>query len=51
MSNWQYSSIGLGNGFVPTRRKAIIWTNGSQIIEPYMRHSASMSYNDLHVAY
>ena len=26
-SNWQHSSIGSDNGFVPTRRQAVIWTN------------------------
>ena len=26
-SNWQYSSIGSGNGLVPNRRQAITWTN------------------------
>ena len=27
-SNQQYSSTGLDNGLAPTRRQAIIWTNG-----------------------
>ena len=26
--SWQYSSIGSDNGLAPTRRQAIIWTNG-----------------------
>ena len=26
-SNWQYASIGLGNGLVPNRRQAIAWIN------------------------
>ena len=27
-SNWQYGRIGSDNGLAPTRRQAIIWTNG-----------------------
>ena len=26
-SNWHHSGIGSGNGFAPTRRQAIVWTN------------------------
>ena len=26
-STWQYVGIGLGNGFAPDRRQAIIWTS------------------------
>ena len=33
-SNWQYISLGLGNGLVPNRRQAIIWTNADQIHWP-----------------
>ena len=39
-SNWQYDSLGLDNGFVPTRRQAIIWTNDGIFTDAYMRHSA-----------
>ena len=39
-SNWQYDSIGLDNGFVSTRRQAIIWTNDGMFADAYMRHSA-----------
>ena len=37
------SNIGSGNGLAPTRRQAIIWTNGGKITDAYMQHSASMS--------
>ena len=30
-SNWQYASIGSGNGLVPNRRQAITWINGDPI--------------------
>ena len=42
-SNWQYTIIGSGNGLSPNRQQAIIWTNGGQFTDVYMRHSASMS--------
>ena len=29
-SNWQWISIGLGNGLAPTRRQAFTWTNGDR---------------------
>ena len=31
MSNWQYVSIGSGNGLAPNRRQAIIWTNADLV--------------------
>ena len=37
------SSIGSDNGLVPTRRQAIIRTNGGNITHAYLRHSAPMS--------
>ena len=43
ISNWQYSSIVSDNGLAPTRRQAIIWSNGGKFTDAYMRHSASMS--------
>ena len=42
-SNEQYSSNGSDNGLAPSRRQAIIWTNGGWFTDAYMRHSASMS--------
>ena len=30
-SNWQYISIGLGNGLVQNRRQAITWTNADPV--------------------
>ena len=33
----------LDNGLTPSRRQAIIWTNGGKFTEAYMRHSASVS--------
>ena len=40
----QYSSIiGPDNGLAPSRRQAIIWTNGYKFADAYMRHSFSMS--------
>ena len=41
-SNQQYSSIGSDNGWAPTRRQAIIWTNAGLFTDGDMRHSASM---------
>ena len=43
-SNWQYSSIGSGNGLAPSRRQAIIWTDDGIV---YWRIYASLSLNDL----
>ena len=42
-SNPQYANIGSDNGLVPSRRKAIIWTNDDLITDAYMCHSASVS--------
>ena len=42
-SNQQYPSIGSDNGLVPAKRQAIIWTNGGEFADAYMRPSASMS--------
>ena len=42
-SGQQYCSIGSDNGLAPTRRQAIIWINGDEIIDAYMRYPASMS--------
>ena len=39
----QYSSIGAHNGLAPAKCQAIVWTNGGQFTEAYMRNSASMS--------
>ena len=36
-------AFGSDKGLVPTRRQAIIWTNDGEIIDAYMRLSASMS--------
>ena len=30
-SNWQYASIGSGDGLAPNRRQAIIWTNADPV--------------------
>ena len=30
-SNWQYASIGSGDGFSPNRRQAITWTNADPV--------------------
>ena len=30
-SNWQYASIGSGNGLAPNRRQAITWTTDSPV--------------------
>ena len=38
-----HSSIGLGNGLVPFRHQAIIWSNDCQFSDTYMRNSASIS--------
>ena len=35
--------IGSDNGLAPSRRQAIIWTDGGKFSDAYMRHSASMS--------
>ena len=39
----QYPSIGADNGWVSTRRQAIIWINDDLFTDAYMRHSAFMS--------
>ena len=36
-------SIDSDNGLAPTRRLAIIWTNGGYITDAYMRHLVSLS--------
>ena len=41
--NREYSGIGSDNGLAPTRRQAIIWTNGDYFTDTCMRHPASMS--------
>ena len=41
--NQQYSSIGSGNGLVPTRRQAIVWTNDGKFADAYM----SLGLNEL----
>ena len=38
-----FSSIESGNGLVPTRQQAIIWTNDGYIADTYMRQSALIS--------
>ena len=35
---FKHSSIGSDNGLVPTSRQTIIWTNGGQFAEAYIRH-------------
>ena len=35
--------IGSNNGLAPAKRHAIIWTNGGDFTDAYIRHSASMS--------
>ena len=37
------SDNGPDNGLAPSRRQAIVWTNGGQFTDADMRHSASMS--------
>ena len=41
--HWRYWSTDVDDGFAPTRRPAIIWTNDGEITDAYMRHLASMS--------
>ena len=38
-------SVGIGSddGLVPNKRQAIIWTNGAEFTDAYIRHSSSMS--------
>ena len=43
LCNLQYSSIGSDNGLVPTRRQAIICTNGDYCTDGYMRNPTLMS--------
>ena len=38
-----FSEIGSDSGLVQTRRQAIIWTNGGEFTDAYMRHLTSMS--------
>ena len=39
-------SIGSGNGLTPNRWEVIIWTYDGKFTDAYMRHSASMSFNE-----
>ena len=41
---WQKDSIGSGNGLAPNRRQAIIWTNGDQFTDAFVRIQASILY-------
>ena len=43
-SNWQYASIGSGNGLSPNRRKSITWTNDDPV---HWRIYASLWGNEL----
>ena len=43
-SNWQYVSIGSGNGLTPNRRQAITWTNADPL---HWRTYASLGLNEL----
>ena len=47
MFNWQYSSIGSGNGLSPARRQAIIWSNDDI---GWWRIFASLGLNELKLA-
>ena len=38
-----FSEIGSDSGLVQTKRQAIIWTNGGEFTDAYMRHLTSMS--------
>ena len=38
--NWQWASIGSGNGLAPTRRQAIIWTNAGPVHRRIYMHAA-----------
>ena len=40
---FQYSKAGSENSMAPTRRQAIIWTNGGEFTNVCMHHSASRS--------
>ena len=42
-SDTQYSTIGSYNGWVPSRRQAIIWINDSLFTDAYMCQSVLMS--------
>ena len=44
--NYQDSNIGSDYGLAPARRQAIVWTNGGEFTDAYMRHSASIELND-----
>ena len=46
-SNLQYSTIGSNNGLAPSRREAIIWTNGG--LSTHMRHPASKVKKSKHL--
>ena len=39
-SKEQYSHIGSQNGLVPIRQQVIIWTNGGNFTDGYMRYFA-----------
>ena len=47
-TNWQYVSIGSGNGLAPVRRQAIIWTNDGLV---YWRIYSSLGLNELMTPY
>ena len=36
--------FGSDNGWAPSRRQAIIWTNDGKFTHTYMRHSVSINY-------
>ena len=46
--NWQWDSIGLGNGLVQNRQQAINWTNGV-LVDWFNMSSQLLSHNKLRI--